>query len=61
MIRYSASLDAAAQDHITELGRGVIDGLSLQPIVATALQRDVRYLFVEHDPRRSHFDGHGRA
>ncbi|WP_165589118.1 MULTISPECIES: sugar phosphate isomerase/epimerase family protein [Burkholderia] len=49
MVGYSTSLDAASQDHITELGRGVID---YRPIVAAALQRDVRYLFVEHDPRQ---------
>ncbi|MCA8030948.1 sugar phosphate isomerase/epimerase [Burkholderia cepacia] len=49
MIGYSTSIDATSQDHITELGRGVID---YRPIVATALQRDVRYLFIEHDPSR---------
>ncbi|WP_185643524.1 sugar phosphate isomerase/epimerase [Burkholderia sp. Bp8990] len=49
MIGYSTSLDAASQDHITELGRGVID---YRPIVAAGLQRDVRYLFLEHDPRQ---------
>jgi len=49
MIGYSTSLDPAAQDHITELGRGVVD---YRPIIDVALQRDVRYLFVEHDPHR---------
>ncbi|WP_210771940.1 hypothetical protein [Burkholderia aenigmatica] len=48
MIGYSTSLDAASPDHITGRGRGVID---YRPIAATARQRDVRYLFVEHDPR----------
>lgn len=48
MIGYSTTLDAAAQEHITELGRGVIDYRS---ILNVALKHDVPYLFVEHDPR----------
>lgn len=48
MIAYSTTLDAAAQEHITELGRGVID---YRPILEVALRHDIPYLFIEHDPR----------
>lgn len=48
MIAYSTTLDAAAQEHITELSRGVID---YRPILDIALRHHVPYLFIEHDPR----------
>lgn len=48
MIAYSTTLDAAAQEHITELSRGVID---YRPILEVALRHDIAYLFIEHDPR----------
>ncbi|WP_370681726.1 sugar phosphate isomerase/epimerase family protein [Comamonas sp. GB3 AK4-5] len=40
--------DGAALLHITELGQGAID---YRPILAQALQQNIPYLTIEHDPR----------